>query len=376
MNLITKYATLTLKNPVMMASAGIGASADRMKRAGDAGVAAVVMKSLFENPIPRTGDPSPHMHVLRSQVGQLSAESFYSYEQASHLDEYGYAEEIARAKRSLEIPVIASLDCRTPEVWVKYARLMEQAGADAVEVKMCPHGENQGNAGLPEIVQLVKAAVKIPVVGKLLPQLDNPTGMYDAAADAGADGIVMFNRMSGLDIDTETMMPVMHGGIAGYGGAWYKHFCMRWIAECFGRRNLPITGTGGVGSGTDVVKYLLAGAHSVEIATLIILEGYGVIPRVVQDIEAWMQRKQVASVTDVIGLAARSLKKLDQIDRSTMLLASIDKGKCIACGRCADCCFRQAIDPGDLSYAVNEKCEGCGLCPNVCLQSAISLHSR
>ena len=118
MDLTTKYATLTIKNPVIMASAGISADAVRMKRAEDAGVAAVVMKSLFENPIPRTGDPSPHMHVLRSQVGRLTAESFYSYEQASHFDEYRYAEEIARAKKHLRIPVIASLDCRTPEVWV------------------------------------------------------------------------------------------------------------------------------------------------------------------------------------------------------------------------------------------------------------------
>lgn len=376
MDLRARYATLELKNPVVVSSAGITANSDRMKRAEDAGAGAVVMKSLFENPVPRAGDPSPHMLVIRRRLGQMVADSFYSYEQASHLDEYAYAEEIARAKRSLSIPVIANLDCRTPDVWVNYARLVEQAGADAVEVKMCPHGEYQGEVGLPEIVKMVKEAVRIPVVAKFLPQLDDPVSSFLATSSAGADAIVLFNRFSGLDIDVETMAPVMHGGMAGFGGAWYIHYCLRWIAECFGRTSTPIVGSGGVSSGEDIAKYILAGATAVEVATLIIFEGYGVIGRVLDQLVKWMERKQIARLMDVVGVASAKVRRLDQIDRKTMLLASISPERCVACGRCAVCCFRQAITKAGTHFTVNDLCEGCGLCLNVCPAQAISLNRR
>ena len=375
MDLTSQYATLRIKNPVVLSSAGVTATVDRMKRAEDAGAAAVVMKSLFENPVPRSGDPSPHMLVLHGRIGQLHSDSFYSYEQASRFDEHRYAEEVYLAKKSLEIPVVANLDCRSTEAWTKYAKLVEQAGADAVEVKMCPHGEFHGMP-LPDVIRLVRKTVKIPVVGKLLPQLDNPVSAYLDASATGADGIVMFNRMSGLDIDVETMAPVMHGGIAGYGGAWYKHFCLRWIAECQGRADLPITGSGGVGSGEDVVKYILAGARSVEIATLVIFEGYGAIARVLDETAEWMERKQVACLAGVTGLAARALKHLEQIDRSTLHRAVIDPGKCIGCGRCSACCFREACSQAGGVAEIDQRCEGCGLCLSVCPSGAISLAVR
>lgn len=371
-----RYATLQIKNPIVVASAGITAQTDRMKRAEDAGAAAVVMKSLFENPIPRSGDPSPHMRVIRRKMGPLSGDSFYSYEQASHLDEYAYAEEVAKAKRSLEIPVIANLDCRSPQAWEKYARLVAQAGADAVEVKMCPHGESHGDFGLPEIVKLVKSTVKIPVVAKLLPQMDDPISTYIAVSALGADGVIMFNRLSGLDIDVEKLAPVMHESIAGFGGAWYIHYCLRWIAACYGRASAPICGSGGVGSGDDVIKYLLAGATAAELATLVILEGYSAITRVLAQIEEWMQRKQVRCLMDVVGTAAKKVRTLEQVDRKSMLLARIDPSKCIMCGKCQNCCFRLAVDKAEQSYQVNDRCEGCGLCLNVCDANALSLVRR
>ncbi len=372
MDVTARYGSLELKNPIIASSAGITAYADRMKRAEDAGAAAVVMKSLFENPIPRTGDPSPHMLILRQSLGPMTSESFYSYEQASHLDEHAYADELRRAKDSLQIPVIANLDCSTYEAWIEYASIVEQAGADAIEVKMCPHAEHSRSLPLDQAIRAVKTTVKVPVIAKILPQIDDPVATYLKACEAGADGVVMFNRFAGLDIDTKTRRPVMHGSIAGFGGAWYIHYCLRWIAECHARSSVPICGSGGVGSGDDIVKYILAGASAVEVATLIILEGYSAISRLLREVSLWMQEQQVHSLMQVIGTAAASVKRLDQVDRVTQCKAVIHPDACVSCGQCEKCCFRQAVT-GAPYRVIPELCEGCGLCVHICPANAIGM---
>ncbi|MDP2872462.1 MAG: 4Fe-4S binding protein [Bacillota bacterium] len=372
------YAGLNLKNPVLAAAAGVTATVDRMRRAEDAGVAAVCVKSLFENPIPRRGDPSPHMRVISGRRGPLAWGALYSYEQASHLDEEQYADLIGRAKAALSIPVIANIDCSTPEAWGRYARLVEQAGADAIEVKSCPHGEHlMSGDELASAVALVKGLVSVPVIAKLPGQLTSP---YRAALDieaAGADALVMFNRFSGLDIDVETEAPVMHGGFAGHGGPWSIYYRLRWIAQVTPELRIPVCGTGGVGCGEDVAKYVLAGATCVQLATAAILEGYGAFGRIIREFGEWMERKGHANVASARGLAAGRLLAIGDVSRRQTVRAAIDADACTACGLCGRVCIYGGVDvpepPEKETYSVNELCHGCGLCAEVCPARAIAL---
>lgn len=375
------YAGLSLKNPVLAAAAGITATVDRMRKAEDAGVAAVCVKSLFENPIPRRGDPTPHMHVIRHGRGD-KAYTLYSYEQCAHLDEFAYADLIRQAKAALDIPVIANIDCASPEAWASYAQLVEQAGADAVEVKSCPHGEHMMSGDeLANTVRHVKSLVGIPVIAKMPSQLTNP---YRTALDleaAGADALVMFNRHSGLDIDVETCRPVMHGGFAGHGGPYSIYYRLRWIAQVAGELAIPVCGTGGVTTGEDVAKYILAGATCVQLATAAIVEGYGAFRRILRELGDWMENRGHSDLDDLRGLAARRVVGIAEVDRSQTVRAVIDPEGCTACGLCYRVCIHGGVDEvqavegeeRDAGYSINSACRGCGLCVELCPVAAIRL---
>ena len=371
------YVGLSLKHPVMAAAAGITATLPRMKRAEDAGASAVSVKSLFENPVPRSGDPTPHMRLIRHGRGP-AAYTLYSYEQAAHLDEYAYADLIRAAKAALDIPVIANIDCASPEAWARYAGLVEQAGADAVEVKSCPHGEHLLSGDeLAAAVAHVKSLVGIPVVAKMPSQLTNPYSTALELEAAGADAVVMFNRLSGLDIDVETCRPVMHGGFAGHGGPHSIYYRLRWIAQVYPELRIPVCGTGGVTSGNDVAKYLLAGATCVQLATAAITEGYGAFGRIAREFGEWLERGGHESAESVRGLAARRVVGLGQVVRRQTVRAAIDRVRCTGCGLCLRVCIYDAIVLSragpEAVYRVDGGCRGCGLCAQLCPAGAIDL---
>lgn len=373
MELAVDYAGIQLKHPIMAAAAGITATVDRMRRAEDAGVSAVCVKSLFENPIPRRGDPTPHMRVVRHGSGQR-AMTLYSYEQAAHMDEFAYADLIRQAKRSLGIPVIANIDCATPEAWAVYARLVEQAGADAVEVKSCPHGEHMMNGDeLAATVAHVKALVRIPVIAKMPSQLTNPYRSALDLAGAGADALVMFNRHSGLDIDVNTCRPVMHGGFAGHGGPYSIYYRLRWIAQVAGELSVPICGTGGVAGGEDVAKYVLAGATCVQLATAAITEGYGAFARIIQEFARWMEEGGHQDLATVRGLAARRLLGIGEVNRQQSVIARINASVCTACGLCERVCIYDGAQACAAGFVIGPRCVGCGLCVDLCPARAIEL---
>jgi len=376
-DLSVNYAGLRLQHPIMAASAGITATVDRMRRAEEAGASAVSVKSLFENPIPRRGDPTPHMRVIRHGRDPRSF-TLYSYEQAAHMDEEAYADLILRAKAALDIPVIANIDCASPEAWARYATLVEHAGADAIEVKSCPHGEHLMTGDeLSGAVRTVKGLVSIPVIAKLPSQLTNP---YQSALDiqaAGADALVMFNRLVGLDIDLDTLAPIMHGGFAGHGGPHSIYYRLRWIAQVFDEMHIPICGTGGVSTGADAAKYVLAGATCVQLATAAIVEGCGAFGRIRDELAEWMDRNEHQCLGDLRGVAAGRVLGLPDVSRQQTVRAAIDPDTCTRCGLCHRVCIYEGVDeptPGTgEAYRINDHCRGCGLCEQLCPVEAISL---
>jgi len=375
-DLTTRYAGLVLCNPLIIAPAGITGTVELVLRAEDAGAGAVVMKSLFENPIPRAGDPSPHMRLIERRIGRLRASTFYSYEQSSHFDELQYAEEIRRAKERVDIPVIASLDCITEEGWVRYARLMGEAGADGVEIKSCPHGLHQmSGEELTEATRIVRKAIQLPLVPKLLPQNTNPLRTVLDLEQAGADAVVMFNRFSGLDIDLDNERPIMHGGYAGHGGPWSIYYCLRWIATAYPHLSIPISGSGGVWEGTDLVKYILAGATTVQVCSAVCLQGYEIVPRLLHGLQEWMEGKGYSTPAEFQGRAAERVLGLQKMDRWRLLRAEIVES-CTGCGLCDRVCIYFAIEAEPEYHVIAEKCVGCGLCGEVCPVGAIKMAER
>jgi dihydroorotate dehydrogenase (fumarate) len=320
------------------------------------------------------------MGVLNRGDGARST-TFYSVEGHARFTEEEYAEEVAKAKATVDIPVIASLTCLNDDDWVRRSALIAQAGADALELDIsCPHGAHMliGGNSLSEVERvtaLVKSSISIPVIPKLTPQSSDPVEAALDAQRANGDAVVMFNRFTGLDIDIETQQPILHGGLAGHGGPWAIYYAMRWISTIYPRIEIPISASGGVWSGEDVAKMLLAGATTVQTCTAVIIEGYGVVEKQVRALEAYMDRMGHSTIADFRGRAAKRLQHAAIIDRTRQFKAEIDVALCSDCGKCAEVCIYDAASPSDHGgYQIDDRCAGCNLCSQLCPTGAISVY--
>jgi dihydroorotate dehydrogenase (fumarate) len=229
---------------------------------------------------------------------------------------------------------------------------------------------------LVEAMTAVGTTVHIPVIPKLLPQSTNPLHTALDLESQGADGVVMFNRFAGLDIDLEAQRPIMHGGAAGHGGPWSIYYCLGWIAGAFPHLHIPISGSGGVWEGDDIVKYLLAGATSVQVCSAVCLQGYDIVPRLLRRLQDWMGSKGYSSPEEFRGLAARRVQGLAEVDRRRLLSAQVDPETCIGCGLCSRVCIYSAVETVPDVVILPHRCVGCGLCSEVCPADAIAMVDR
>ncbi|HSK68964.1 MAG TPA: 4Fe-4S binding protein [Candidatus Limnocylindria bacterium] len=377
------YAGIALAHPIIAASAGTTRDLDHCLRCEDAGFSAVILKSVQEEVLMRH-NPFPRFKVLRSGVRSYESTTFYCYEQAYEGDIDDYCETVSRVKARLSVPVVASVNCITLQAWPEYAKACEQAGADALEiVPSCPTGmlmresANDIHSIVVAALREVKAAVGIPVIPKMTRQLADIPFTARALDQAGADGITMLNRSTGLDIDVRAQAPVLHGGYAGHGGSWSLYEVLRWITAVQGAVRAPICATGGAMTGEDVVKCLLAGAQSVQVASVLYLKGYGWVREMLRWIDAYMEEMSIERLGDVVGRAARAMKRMDEYDRVHEFYAVCDAEKCRKCGLCADVCIYEALDASGGAARIDpQKCDGCGLCAGVCRHGAITMIGR
>jgi len=380
-NLRVNFAGLELRNPLVVASAGITETVERMKRYEEEGAAAVVMKSYFEEKICRKA-PTPRFKIIRHGSGRFQTFAFYSYEQASEWDLKRYAREVEKAKAKLNIKIIPSINCVSKKGWLTAAKTLEKAGADAIELNTsCPHGSITFSGGAVEqnivdTVRPVRDAVSLPLIAKISPMLTDPFALVKALEETGMDGVTIFNRQTGLDIDVEEEAPVMHRAYAGFGGPWAIHYPLRWISQIRPQTSLDIAGSGGVWNAEDVVKYLLAGADVVQVCTAIYLRGYGLIRKLLDGLAKFMTEKGYGSVDDFKGNAVPKILTTEQVDRRKRFAAEITPA-CNACGLCARLCTYDAIKRAGKRYTVvATRCVGCGFCVEICPNSAITLVSR
>ena len=302
MDLTTTYLGLTLRNPIVPSASILSEKVENIVRMAEAGAAAVVMHSLFEEQITGEGEAFDHYLSYGEAISPEAQSYFPDLGEFVGPDEY--LEHIRRAKEQVDIPIIGSLNGISAGGWVEYARLIEEAGADALELNIyyIPTNPDLTSAELEETyletVRAVKAQVSIPVAVKLSPFFTSLPNMAKRLADAGADGLVLFNRFYQPDLDIENLEVVPRLRLSTSDELLLP---LRWIAILYGRVNADLALTTGVHTHLDVLKGLMAGAKVTMMASALLRFGIGHISKVLEDLQAWMEEHEYESVAQMQG---------------------------------------------------------------------------
>ena len=299
MNLQTRFMNLQLKNPIIVASSGLTKSAEKIRACEEAGAAAVVMKSLFEESL-----AGEEWNLAAGAVGHSEA---YDYMRAELGKQYGpqeYCAMLEKARKMVDIPVIASINCVSAKWWPSYARQFESAGADAIELNVyVTVVDPRTTAGDAEqlyldILEAVKAQVKIPVAMKIGRHFSSIPHLAARLGEKGLDGLVLFNRFTQFDMDIHTRRL---DSTFDFSRPEEHHEVLRWVAMLSGQTHVNLAATTGIHSGKEIIKMLLAGARAVEIASAFYRKGLGLIPNLLADIETWMKEQGLNDLESVIG---------------------------------------------------------------------------
>lgn len=320
--LSTQYMSLALKNPLVASASPLTESVDNLRHLEDSGIAAVVLPSLFEEQL-----------TLESvQIDQDLSRGADEFAEAitylPNLESYntgpeGYLELIHAAKRAVAIPVIASLNGTTPGGWVRYARQMEEAGADAIELNLYALETDPAKSsdvvekGYCELVHHVKTSLKIPVAVKLSPFFSSMSYMAERLDDAGADALVLFNRFYQADFDIENLEAAPHLILSDSSELPLR---LHWVAILYGSVRPSLAITGGVHRAEDVVKCIMAGAQVAMMTSALIQNGVRYPHRILDDLTTWMTEHEYESIQQMRGsMSYRAVPNPSAFERSNYM---------------------------------------------------------
>ena len=305
----TKYMGLTLKSPVIAGSSGLTNSVKNLIEIAENGAGAVVLKSVFEEQI---------RHEVSKALAADTSGSFYpeaydyisNYTEEQSLDHY--LQLITDAKKSIDIPVIASVNCLSSSEWVSFSKRLQDAGADALELNVFVLPSNPENTGQEnenvyfDIIQEVKKQVSIPISVKISYYFSSLAKTAMQLSWTGIGGLVLFNRFFSPDIDIEKMEIT-----PSYVFSKPEDIAMslRWVAMLADKVHCDISASTGNHDGAAIIKQMLAGAKSAQVVSALYKDGFGVIKQMNQDIKDWMQRQGFEKTEDFIG--KMSLKNAD-----------------------------------------------------------------
>lgn len=303
MDLSTRYLGLDLAHPVMTGASPLVDRLDLVRRLEDAGAAALTMHSLFEEQI--VMEQRATLRSIETHAESYAeALSYFPNPEDYALGPDQYLEQIRRVKAAVDVPVIASLNGATGNGWIEYARLIEQAGADALELNIyflaTDPAETAADieARVVRIARTVKEAVRIPVAVKLSPfftSLANLAAQLDAA---GVDGLVLFNRFYQPDIDVESLDVAPRLLLSDSSELLLR---LRWLAILAGRSRLSLACSGGVHTGVDAVKAIMAGANGVQVVSAILHHGPDRLRKILDELVQWMEDHEYESVSQMQG---------------------------------------------------------------------------
>jgi dihydroorotate dehydrogenase (fumarate) len=297
-NLTVKYLGLTLKSPLIVSSSRLTSTIENLKAAEENGAGAVVLKSLFEEQI------KYHISSLKAMPGYPEADDYISYYTKSHsVDEY--LSLIKTAKKTLGIPVIPSINCFSSEGWTDFARQIAGAGADAIEINVffMPLDRKKSSADSEkvyfEMIEKLKAAVNVPIAIKIGYRFSNVLYMIDQFYMRGIEGVVMFNRFYEPDIDINRM-EVIPASV--FSGPDDRRYVLRSVAMASSQDiKIDISASTGVHSADDAIRYLLAGADSVQVCSALYKNGMPFLKKMNQQIGEWMAKNNYSKINDFRG---------------------------------------------------------------------------
>ena len=302
-DLTTRYLGLTLKSPLVASASPLCDSIEGICRLAEAGVAAVVLPSLFEEQL-ALESLALHADLERGADTFAEAAGFFPDLHTYNLGPEGCLELIREAKRRVDIPIIASLNGVTIGGWLDYATLMQEAGADALELNTYSITVDPAQSaevverGYVELVSTLKQRLHIPVAVKLSPFFSAPANVAHRLAAAGADALVLFNRFYQPDFDIEEREVVASLALSRPDELLMR---LHWVAVIYGRVDADLAITGGVHSATDVVKSMMAGARVACMTSALLQNGPGYAKTVVADLDRWLDAHEYESVAEMCG---------------------------------------------------------------------------
>lgn len=303
MDLSTTYLGLRLRTPLVPSASPLSEEPDNICRMEDAGASAVVLHSLFEEQL-RQERFDLHHHLTHGTESFAESLTYFPEPEEFHVGPESYLDHIRKAKTAVGIPIIASLNGSSPGGWTEYARLIEQAGADAMELNIysIPTDLEQRGEGIEEtyldILRAVKAVVSIPVAVKLGPFFSNLANMASRLQCAGADGLVLFNRFYQPDIDLHTL-DVRPNILLSTSQS--LRLPMRWIAILHGRIQADLAASSGIHHTEDVIKMLLVGARVTMLCSVLLQKGIEHIRALERGLTEWMEERGYESVQQMQG---------------------------------------------------------------------------
>jgi len=321
-DLTTTYMGLTLKNPIVPSASPLSKTVAGIRQMEDAGAAAVTMYSLFEEQIEIE---ALAMHHFLEQGSYSYAEALTYFPSASEYNRGpdGYLELIREAKAAVDIPIIGSLNGVTPGGWTRYARLIEEAGADALELNVYMVTTRTDLAAEAveqvylDILKEVKANVTIPVAMKLSPFFSSLPHMVQRLDRAGANGLVLFNRFYQPDFDLEELTVTPHLVLSD---SDEMRLPLRWIAILYGRVRASLALSTGIHTPEDVVKAVMAGADIANVASVLLKRGVGAITELVEGVRRWMEEHEYESVAQMKGaLSQRKVAEPAAFERANYM---------------------------------------------------------
>jgi dihydroorotate dehydrogenase (fumarate) len=303
MDLSTTYLGFDLPHPLMPGASPLAARLDSVRRLEDAGAPMVVMNSLFEEQIAREAMATAYS-METPKESYAEALTYFPEPDEFDLGPEEYLEHLARVKAAVSVPVVGSLNGTTSGGWLRFAQLIEEAGADALELNLYDVAGDPAETGADverralEVVATVKQTVTIPIAVKLSPYYSSLANLAHRLDELRVEGLVMFNRFYQPDIDVESLdvAPVVH-----LSDSSELLLRLRWLALLFGRVHASLAVTGGVHTPLDAVKAVMSGASAVQMVSALLRHGPGYLADVRAGLASWLEEHEYASLQQMLG---------------------------------------------------------------------------
>ncbi len=303
MDLTTKYLGLTLNNPLVLSASPLSEKLENIKKAEDAGAGAIVLHSVFEEQLKMESEELD-FHLSHGTESFAEALSYFPQPSEYRLGPEDYLDHIVAAKKAVKIPIIASLNGSSAGGWTDYAKKIEQAGADGLELNIyyIPTSMDLTAADVEktyiDILKAVRSEVSIPVAVKLSPFFSSLSNMARQLDNAGANALVLFNRFYQPDINLETL-EIEHNVLLSTAQA--RRLPLRWIAILYGHIKADLAATSGVHNAYDALKMLMAGAKVTMLCSVLYKQGFDYMKVILREMKAWMEEHEYESVKQLQG---------------------------------------------------------------------------